>query len=86
MFIQATISCQCSCIFEEEFQTSTENNAPKCPQCGNVMSYDSWKHLRSIMADLYCTSLKFTVKSNAAKHITHERQLVSANFMGVQYK
>lgn len=51
MFIQATISCECGCFFESEFQTSEHEKCPICPQCGKAMDFESWKHLRSIMAD-----------------------------------
>lgn len=51
MFIQATISCECGCFFESEFQTSEHEKCPICPQCGKTMDFESWKHLRSIMAD-----------------------------------
>ena len=52
MFIQSTITCGCGCIFESEFQNSTADSAPTCPQCKKVMNADSWKHLRAIMADI----------------------------------
>ena len=52
MFVQATISCECGCIFESEFQNSKLEECPTCPQFGKVMNAESWKHLRSIMADL----------------------------------
>jgi len=52
MFIQSTISCECGCIFESEFQTSKFDHAPKCPACGKVMNSESWKQLRSIMSSI----------------------------------
>jgi hypothetical protein len=50
MFVQATISCKCGCIFESEFQKSSVENPPKCPQCGQAMNDTSWKSLRDTMA------------------------------------
>lgn len=52
MFVQSTITCGCGCIFESEFQTSKPEECPTCPQCGKTMDAESWKRLRSIMADL----------------------------------
>ncbi len=52
MFVQSTISCECGCIFTSEFQVSSIDHAPTCPQCGKVMDKDSWQRLRSIMADV----------------------------------
>lgn len=42
---------ECGCIFEPEFQTRTDN-APQCPLSGTIMNSQSWKHLRSIMAEI----------------------------------
>ncbi len=50
MYVQATISCKCGCIFEEEFQKSHLDSPPKCHQCGKVMDKTSWETLRDIMA------------------------------------
>lgn len=52
MFVQATISCKCGCIFESEFQKSTLDSPPKCPQCGQVMDKTSWESLRDVMSRL----------------------------------
>ena len=52
MFIQSTITCECGCVFESEFQNSTADSAPVCPQCKKVMNAASWKHLRALMADI----------------------------------
>lgn len=52
IFVQSTIACECGCIFESEFQTSTLEKRPICPQCRKAIGAESWKHLRSIMADL----------------------------------
>lgn len=49
MYIQATINCECGCIFQIEFQEGRE--APVCPQCGKQMSEQSWKALREVMAE-----------------------------------
>jgi hypothetical protein len=51
MFVQSTISCGCGCIFEAEFQGSSHDNPPVCPQCNSVMDNESWKRLRSIMSE-----------------------------------
>ena len=50
MFVQATISCKCGCIFESEFQNSSLESPPKCPQCGQIMNEASWENLRNAMA------------------------------------
>lgn len=50
MYVQATISCKCGCIFEEEFQESSLDSPPKCPQCGQIMDKASWESLRDVMA------------------------------------
>ncbi len=50
MFIQSTIACECGCLFESEFQSTS--HAPKCPQCGKIMNSESWKCLRTIMSEL----------------------------------
>jgi len=52
VLVQATISCKCGCIFGSEYQTSSHDQAPKCPQCGKVMDIDSWHDLRSVMANV----------------------------------
>ena len=50
MFVQATISCECGCIFEAEFQKSSAENPPVCPQCKKQMDKQSWASLREIMS------------------------------------
>ena len=50
MYIQATISCPCGCIFESEYQESQLSSPPKCPQCGQVMNQASWESLSDAMA------------------------------------
>lgn len=52
MFVQATITCDCGCVFESEFQNSEHDKAPICPQCGKQMNQVSWESLRTIMAEL----------------------------------
>lgn len=52
MFIQSTISCECSCIFEAEFQGSSYELPPVCPQCKQTMDKESWKALRDTMGHL----------------------------------
>lgn len=52
MYAQATISCECGCIFESEFQNSDLNKPPKCPMCGKVMNKTSWQSLRDVMAEV----------------------------------
>lgn len=52
MLVQSTIYCECGCIFESEFQESSYDNPPVCPQCKQVMDSDSWKALHNIMGDL----------------------------------
>lgn len=50
MFVQATISCECGCIFEAEFQKSSAENPPVCPQCKKQMDKQLWASLRDIMS------------------------------------
>ena len=50
MFVQATISCECGCIFDTEFQKSSVENPPVCPQCKKKMDKQSWESLRDIMS------------------------------------
>ena len=50
MFVQATISCECGCIFDTEFQKSSVENPPVCPQCKKKMEKQSWESLRDIMS------------------------------------
>lgn len=52
MLIQSTIACECGCLFESEFQSTSHEKAPKCPQCGKIMNSESWKRLRTIMSEL----------------------------------
>lgn len=52
MFVQATITCECGCIFESEFQESNYENPPTCPQCGKQMNQTSWEALRNTMGKL----------------------------------
>lgn len=52
MYPKSTISCLCGCMFYADFQGSTEEDPPKCPQCGAVMDKTSWKSLRDTMAGL----------------------------------
>lgn len=52
MFVQATITCECGCIFESEFQESSYENPPTCPQCGKQMNQTSWEALRNTMGKL----------------------------------
>lgn len=47
---KATIVCECGCIFEVDYQNSTPDNSPICPQCQRQMDKESWKSLRDIMA------------------------------------
>ena len=50
MFVQATISCECGCIFDTESQKSSVENPPVCPQCKKKMDKQSWESLRDIMS------------------------------------
>ena len=50
MFVQATISCECGCIFDTEFQKSSVENPPVCPQCKKKMDKQSWESLLDIMS------------------------------------
>ena len=50
MFVQATISCECCGIFDTEFQKSSVENPPVCPQCKKKMDKQSWESLRDIMS------------------------------------
>ena len=50
MQVKATITCECGCIFEAEFQNSKLENAPVCPQCKKQMDSKSWESLRDLMA------------------------------------
>lgn len=50
MFVQATISCECGCIFDTEFQKSSAEKPPVCPQCKKQMDQQSWESLRDIMS------------------------------------
>lgn len=52
MYPKATISCECGCMFESDFQKSSLEIPPCCPQCNATMNMDSWKSLRTTMADL----------------------------------
>lgn len=52
MHPKATISCSCGCMFFANFQGSTEETLPKCPQCNAIMDKTSWKALRETMAGL----------------------------------
>lgn len=51
MYPKATIACSCGCMFQTDFQKSSYENPPRCPQCDVVMDIDSWKSLRNIMAE-----------------------------------
>lgn len=52
MHPKATISCSCGCMFQSDFQKSSAENPPCCPQCKAVMDMESWKNLRTTMAEL----------------------------------
>lgn len=49
---KATISCSCGCMFQKDFQKSSLETPPQCPQCKAVMDEESWKSLRTAMAEL----------------------------------
>lgn len=48
----ATINCPCGCMFQTNFQKSSNESSPCCPQCKTEMNIESWKSLRTCMADL----------------------------------
>lgn len=52
MYPKATISCECGCMFESDFQKSSPERPPCCPQCNAVMDMESWKSLRETMSGL----------------------------------
>ena len=52
MYPRATIACSCGCMFSADFQKSSLEEPPVCPQCKAVMDVESWKSLRSAMAEL----------------------------------
>lgn len=52
MYVQATVNCECGCIFEVEFQGSSYENPPVCPECQKKMDVESWKTLRDGMGCL----------------------------------
>lgn len=49
---KATISCSCGCMFQVDFQKSSEEISPCCPQCHAVMDEESWNSLRTVMSEL----------------------------------
>lgn len=52
MYVQATVNCECGCIFEVEYQGSSYENSPICPDCLKKMDAASWKTLRDAMGYL----------------------------------
>lgn len=72
MYPKATIVCSCGCMFESNFQKSSLDNPPRCPQCGTVMDESSWKSLRTTMAefaDFNQHILKWNYERNEPKMI-----------------
>lgn len=52
MYPKATVSCSCGCLFQIDFQTSSIDAQPQCPQCKATMNETSWRSLRTAMAEL----------------------------------
>ena len=50
MYVRATVTCECSCVFSADFQTTTA--APICPKCKKQMDNKSWAALKNTMGSL----------------------------------
>ncbi len=72
---KATISCSCGCMFQTNFQGSSSEIPPKCPQCNAIMDKTSWNTLRNILAELADFNYHI-LKWNSERHET--RMLVPA--------
>lgn len=49
MFIQATMSCECGCVFRVEFQDG--KHACVCPNCKSAMPVDAYSKLEKVMCE-----------------------------------
>ena len=47
MYTQATIACECGCVFRYEFQDG--KHSVSCPMCGRVMDKNACAELEEIM-------------------------------------
>lgn len=52
MLVEATITCQCNCMFQVGIHKILHDVPPKCPQCNAVMNIDAWHQLSAAMGEL----------------------------------
>lgn len=52
MYVEATITCKCNCMFQTGIHKSPYDVPPKCPQCNAVMDIEAWHRLLSATGEL----------------------------------